>query len=266
MATVVSRDGTALAFDRLGDGSPIILVHPAFSHRSFNPAMAELAQRLASRFTVFNYDRRGRGDSGDTPPYSVEREIEDLEAILAEAGGAAYVYAMSSGAALALAAVSRGVPVAKLALYEPPFFVDDTHPPVPADYASRLADLVASGRRDEALEYYFTRVALVPADMVAQMRTQPMWPAFQAVAHTLYYDARIMEGTQQGKPLPAERTASVTVPTLLIVGSAAPVWTHHAVQALAKALPNAHVQTLEGEFHAVAPATLAPALAEFFSA
>ena len=265
MTTVQSRDGTTIAFDRSGDGPPIILVHPAFGHRAFNPQMAELAQLLSARFSVFNYDRRGRGESGDTSSYAVERELEDLGALIGEAGGAACVYGMSSGAALALEAANRGLSIHKLALYEPPFIVDNARPPRPADFVTRLSELVASGHRGNAVEYFMTRGAGAPADMVAQMRAQPMWPAFEAVAHTLVYDGIIMEGMMSGQPLPAERVASVAVPTLVIVGSTVPDWARNALQALTDALPDARMITLDGEYHAVAPAALAPALEAFFA-
>lgn len=265
MSTTLSKDGTVIAFDRSGDGPPVILVHPAFGHRAFNPEMAELAQLLASRFTVFNYDRRGRGESGDTAPYAVEREIEDLDSLITEAGGSAFVYGMSSGAALALEAANRGLAITRLALYEPPFIVDDTRALVPAGIPERLSELVSSGRRGDAVESFMTVGAGVPAEFVAQMRTQPVWPAFEAVAHTLVYDAAIMEGTQRGLPLPAELVASVNVPTLVIAGSAAPAWARNSGRALASALRDGGECTLEGEFHAVPPGTLAPALAEFFA-
>jgi pimeloyl-ACP methyl ester carboxylesterase len=265
VGTTSSKDGTAIAFDRLGDGPPVILVHPAFGHRSFNPEMAALAELLAARFTVFNYDRRGRGESGDTAPYAVEREIDDLDALIGEAGGSAYVYGMSSGAALALEAANQGLAITKLALYEAPFVVDDTRRPVPAGYLARLTELVSSNRRGDVVEHFMTNGVGVPAEMVAQMRNQPMWPAFEAVAHTLVYDGTILDGTMDGHPLPAERVASVKVPTLVIVGTAAPAWSQNSTKALADALPRARVRTLQGEFHAVPPAILAPALEEFFA-
>jgi pimeloyl-ACP methyl ester carboxylesterase len=265
MSTILSKDGTVIAFDRSGEGPPVILVHPAFGHRSFNPEMAELARLLGPQFTVFNYDRRGRGESGDTQPYAVEREVEDLGALVAEAGGSAHVYGMSSGAALALEAANRGLAITKLALYEPPFVVDDTRPPMPADYLARLTELASSGRRGDMVEYFMTAGAGVPAEVVAEMRTQPVWPAFEAVAHTLVYDGTVMGDTGRGRPLPAERIASVTAPTLVIVGSGSPAWARNSVRALADALPDGRMRTLEGEYHAVAAATLAPALAEFFA-
>jgi pimeloyl-ACP methyl ester carboxylesterase len=203
--------------------------------------------------------------SGDTAPYAVEREIGDLDALIGKAGGSAFVYGMSSGAALALEAANRGLAIAKLALYEPPFIVDDSRPPRPADFVTRLGALVSSGQRGDAVEYFMTAGAGAPADVVAAMRTQPMWPAFEAVAHTLVYDGVIMEGTMGGRPLPAERVASVTVPALVIVGSAAPHWAHHALRALTDALPDARMSVLEGEHHAVVPAALAPAVETFFA-
>ena len=263
MSTATSKDGTTIAFDRSGVGPPIILVHPAYGHRSFDPAMAEVARLLSTQFTVFSYDRRGRGESGDTPPYAVEREIEDIDALITEAGGSAFVYGMSSGAALALQAANQGLAVTKLALYEPPFIVDDGRPPFPEDYVANLRKLVSSGRRGDAVEYAMSNMGL-PAEMVGQMRTQPMWPAFEAVAHTLVYDGTIMGDTQRGHALPAERVASVKVPTLVIVGAASPVWALTSLRALVDQLPDAQLRTLAGEFHAVSPQILAPALEEFF--
>jgi pimeloyl-ACP methyl ester carboxylesterase len=265
MSTTRSRDGTEIAYDRLGEGAPVVLVHPAFGHRAFDPLMGELAQRLSGRFTVYTYDRRGRGESADAPHYAVERELEDLDALITEAGGSAFVYGMSSGAALALEAANRGLAVRALALYEPPFIVDDTAPPMPADYQARLAELLQAGRRGDAVAYAMTNFG-APAEMVEQVRAQPVWPAFEAVAHTLPYDAAVMGDTRRGGPLPPERTASVRVPTLVIVGSAAGDWARNAAHALADALPEGRVCTLEGEFHAAAPAALAEAVGDFFAA
>lgn len=265
MTTTRSKDGTTIAFDRAGAGPALVLVHPATSYRAFNPSMAELAQRLSSRFTVFNYDRRGRGESGDTSPYAVEREIEDLDAVIGEAGGSAFVYGMSSGAALALEAANRGLAIERLALYEPPFIVDDTRPPLPPDYLVRLRELLSSGRRGDATAYYLTSVALLPPEVVAQMREQPMWAGFEAVEPTLAYDAAVMGATMSGRPLAAERVASVTAPTLVIVGSAAGDWARNSASALAAALPDGRLSTLEGQFHAVQPGLLASALEQFFA-
>lgn len=262
MSKTNSKDGTPIAFDRLGGGPPVILVHPAFGHRAFDPPMAEAARLLSSQFTIFTYDRRGRGESGDTPPYAVEREIEDIDALIAEAGGAASVYGMSSGAVLALEAANRGSKITRLALYEPPFIVDAGRPPYPADYVAQLSELVSSGHRRDAVAYAMKNVGL-PDAMLDQMRAQPMWPAFEAVAQTLVYDGTVMGDTQRGRPLP-KRFGSVKIPTLVIVGSASPPWMQNSAKALAELLPNAEVEALEADFHAVPPHVLAPALARFF--
>jgi len=262
MKKVHSKDGTTIAFDQSGKGSPIILVGGAFQHRSIDPRTAQLAALLAPHFTVFHYDRRGRGDSSDTAPYAVEREVEDLGALIAEAGGSAFVYGMSSGAALALEAASRGLAITKLALYEPPFIVDDSRPRLPEDFATQLTELVSSGRRGDAVELFMTKAAEVPVEVVAQMRNAPFWPAVEAVAHTLIYDTTIMGGNNA---LPTERVASVTVPTLVIDGGESPMWMRNAAQAVADALPNAQRRTLRGQTHDVAPEALAPVLEEFFA-
>lgn len=191
MGKVISKDGTAIAFDKSGQGAAIILVYGAFTVRS-QPTMVQLAALLAPHFTVFNYDRRGRGESGDTHPYAVEREVEDLAALIKEAGGSASVWGWSSGAALALEAAARGLAITKLALYEAPYIVDDSRPPLPKDCVTQITEMIASGRRGDAVEYFMTRTAEAPAAWVAQMRNTPMWPELEAVAHTLIYDLAIM--------------------------------------------------------------------------
>jgi pimeloyl-ACP methyl ester carboxylesterase len=261
MRKVRSKDGTAIAFDRSGDGPSIILVGGAMSTRS---ASVPLAALLAPHFTVFAYDRRGRGDSGDTAPYAVEREVDDLAALISEAGGSAFVFGHSSGAALALEA-ARGLAITKLALYEPPFIVDDSRPPLPGDYVTQLNELIAAGRRGDAVAYFMTTGVGVPGDMVAQMHHDPMWPALEDVAHTLPYDGTIMGDTMRGNPLPLKRWASVTVPTLVMDGGESPAWQRTAVQALVDVLPHAQRRTLEGQTHGVAPDALAPVLEEFFA-
>jgi pimeloyl-ACP methyl ester carboxylesterase len=238
------------------------LVGGAMSTRS---ASVSLAALLAPHFTVFAYDRRGRGDSGDTAPYAVEREVEDLDALLAAAGGSAFVFGHSSGAVLALEAAARGLTITKLALYEPPFIVDDSRPPLPGDYVTQLTKLIAAGRRGDAVAYFMTIAVGVPGDRVAQMRHDPMWPALEDVAHTLPYDGTIMGDTMRGNPLPLKRWASVTVPTLVMDGGESPAWQRTAVQALVDVLPHAQRRTLEGQTHGVAPDALAPVLEEFFA-
>jgi pimeloyl-ACP methyl ester carboxylesterase len=257
MNEVTSNDGTTIAFDRLGDGPPVILVCGGSTDRMAN---APLAAVLAPRFTVLNYDRRGRGDSGDTPPYAVEREVEDIAAVIEAAGGSAFLYGTSSGAALALEAAASGLPATKLALWEPPFILDESRRP-PADTATTYRELVAAGRRGDAVEFFMSKVVGLPPEFVAGARNAPFWAAQEALAHTLAYDATIMGDYS----LPTERAASVTVPTLVMDGGASFAGMGETAQALADALPDGHRRTLEGQEHNVAPEALAPVLVEFFA-
>lgn len=265
MNTVRSQDGTTIAFDRTGDGPPVILVGGAFQHRAIDAAAAQLAGLLAPHFIVFHYDRRGRGDSSDTPPYAVERELEDLGAMIEEAGGSAFVFGGSSGAVLALDAAVGGLPIGKLALYEPPFIVDDSRPPLPKDYVARLSELASAGRRGDAVAYFMTQAMGMPTEVVAGMRGAPFWPALEGVAHTLAYDGTVMGDTMSGNPEPLEKWASLGVPTLVMVGGESPPYQQHAVRALVDILPEAQLRTLEGQTHEVAPELLGPVLEEFFA-
>ncbi len=265
MDTVTSKDGTSIAFDRSGEGPALILVGGALQHRAIDPSTAKLASLLAPSFTVYHYDRRGRGDSGDTLPYAVEREIEDLDSLILGAGGSAFVFGMSSGAVLALDAAVSGLAIKKFALYEPPMVVDDTRPPVLADYVARLTELASSGRPGDAVEVFMTEGVGLPAEVVASMRGAPFWPAFEAVAHTLAYDGAIVAATMSGKPLPTDRWAPVKIPTLVVDGDASPAWARNAVAALVEVLPDARRQTLEGQTHQVDPAVLAPALEAYLA-
>jgi len=259
MPTVASKDGTAIAFDRSGSGPPLILVAGALSDRSAGaPGLIPLLQ---PKFTVFTYDRRGRGASGDTAPYAVAREVEDLDAIVTAAGGSACVYGVSSGAALALEAAASGVSIAKLALFEPPYRVDDSVPRPPADLSQKVGELVSAGRRGDAVEYFLTKAVGLPSEAVAQMRTAPMWPGLEAFAPTLVYDFAVMgDGS-----IPIRRVASVTTPTLMIASETSPSWLQTAVRVVAESLPKARVRFLPGQFHNVPPQTLAPVLQEFFT-
>jgi pimeloyl-ACP methyl ester carboxylesterase len=264
MSSVTSDDGTAIAYDRSGDGPPVILVGGALQYRAADPPTAQLAALLSEQCTVFHYDRRGRGESGDTAPYEVKREIEDLAALIAEAGGSASLFGNSSGAVLALDATAAGLDVPKVAIYEVPFIVDSSRAPAPDDYQAQLEDLLVAGKRSEAVELLMTAVVGVPAEFVGGMKGQPFWPALEAVAHTLPYDAKLMAGTQAGRPLPTERWANVKVPTLVIDGGASEPWIGHGARALADLLADAERRTLEGQTHAVEAAVLAPVLLDFF--
>ena len=261
MKKVQSKDGTTIAFDQYGQGPAIIVVGGAFQHRAIDPATAQLAALLAQHFTVFHYDRRGRGDSSDTQPYAVEREVEDLDTLIKEAGGSAFVYGMSSGAVLALEAARRGLAITKLALYEPPFNSGDVDArQVSKNYTQQLTALLAEGRRGDAVA--FARASWgTPAEAIAGMRQSPSWPLLESVAPTLAYDNAIMgDGS-----VPTERLAAITIPTLVINGGASPAFMHNAAQAVAHALPNAQHRILEGQTHSVAPDTLTPVLEKFFA-
>lgn len=263
MNKTLSRDGSPIAFDRSGKGPALILVDGALCYRASGPSRP-MAAVLAEHFTVITYDRRGRGDSGDTAPYAVEREVEDLDALIKETGEAAFVFGVSSGAALALEAANRGLAIKKLALYEAPFIVDDSRPPLPEDFLARLNEAIASDRRGDAVKL-FMKVVGVPAIFIALMRFLPAWSKLKAVAHTLPYDIAIVQDNQRGKPLTAARWAGATMPTLVMDGGKSPAWMRHATRALASVLPNATYRTLEGQTHMVKARPHAPALAEFFA-
>jgi len=256
MNTTTSSDGTAIAYDRFGGGPPVIMAAGAFNTRS---TTKPLAQALAPRFTVLNYDRRGRGDSGDTAPYAAGREIEDLAALISAAGGSASVFGYSSGTTLALKAAASGLPVTKLFLYEPPFNTDDSYPALPAGFADQLAELVSAGRRGDAVELYQTKAAGIPEEVVAQMRHAPFRPDMEALAHTLAYDAAIIGD----RSLPAALLATVTIPALVISGEQSPPFLRNAARAAAAALPGGRLSVLRGQGHDINPESTAPVMAEF---
>jgi Predicted hydrolases or acyltransferases (alpha/beta hydrolase superfamily) len=241
------------------------LIYGALGYRSF-PLQQRLVELLSANFTVISYDRRGRGDSGDTQPYAVEREIEDLEALIDAAGGSAYVYGVSSGAILALEAAERlSDSIPKLALYEPPLILDGSRPPLPQDYVEQLNAAIASGRRDQALEIFMTQALLIPAEYLAPMKSSPMWNDFLAVAHTLAYDGMVSRDVMAGKPLPPGKWSRVASSTVIMTGELSEPFFHEAAKKLAEQLPNGKCQTLPGQGHDVAPDAVAPALVEFFS-
>jgi len=221
---------------------------------------APLAAVLAEHFTVFKYDRRGRGDSGDTPPYAVEREVEDIDAVIDAAGGSAFLYGTSSGAGLALEAAASGLDITKLALWEPPFILDESSRP-PADQVERYDEMIAAGRRGDAVEFFVRQVVGLPPEFVAYARTQPFWQAQEALAHTLAYDATVMGDYS----LPTERAAAVTAPTIVIAGGASFPFMRETAQALADVIPDAQYRILEGQEHNVSPDAISPVMVEFFA-
>ncbi len=264
MNTVRSADGTTVAYTRAGQGPPLILVDGALCSRSFGP-MPKLAERLAPHFTVYTYDRRGRGDSGDTGPYSPDREVEDLEALVTLTGDAVYLHGTSSGAALALEAAKHIRSIAKLAVYEPPFIVDDTRTPMPDDWLPRLKGLVADGHPGDAVKM-FMRFVGTPAIFTAVMPFTPVWGKLKAAAPTLPYDITIVHEHQKGTPLTSAEWAAIKIPTLVAVGGKSPAWMTSSTRALAGALPDATYRTLPGQNHMVKAQAIAPVLAEFFTA
>lgn len=205
MKTVYSKDRTSIAFDQSGAGSVVILVAGGMGLRS-NPTFRQLEASLAPHFTAHNYDRRGRGDSGDTLPYAVLREIEDIEAVIDEAGGFAHLFGISSGATLALeAAATFPHKIQKLALYDPPILLDDSRPPLPDEYVAYVNELLAAGQREEAVEYFLQEALQIPPDGIAPIRAEPGWQTMLTLAHTIAYDGMIMEETMSGKGIPWER-------------------------------------------------------------
>ncbi|TDC55118.1 alpha/beta hydrolase [Actinomadura sp. KC345] len=254
-----SADGTRIAYDRVGDGPALILVGGMFCAR---PATRDLAGRLASRFTVTNYDRRGRGDSGDTPPYAVEREIEDLGALIAEAGGSAAVYGHSSGAGLALEAAAAGLPITRLVLHEPPYGSDD-------DDSRRAARELAEGvraalkddRRADAIKLFLTSSGM-PPDMAEGASGNP---DMQAIAPTMPYDFAVMGNGTRGGAIPEDLARKVTVPTLLIAGDASPPFFRDTATRLAGLLPDARDTILKGQDHGATAEAVAPPVMTFLT-
>jgi pimeloyl-ACP methyl ester carboxylesterase len=266
MDTVTSSDGTRIAYDVYGTGPAVVLVGGAFQHRAIDEGTAKLARIIAERgFTVHHYDRRGRGDSTDTPPYAVDREIDDLEAVISRAGGSAHVFGMSSGAVLAVLAAARGLPITRLGLYEPPVNVTG-RPAVADDYTERLEAAIAEDRRGDAVAQFMTEAVGTPPEMVAQFRQAPFFKGLEAVAPTLAYDNTIMGLTLAGGPLAPEPWNQVKVPALVGVGGASDERMQSGARAVAAALPHATLVTLPDQTHQVDPALLGPALADFYAA
>ncbi len=255
---VKSADGTSIAIDRTGDGPPVVLISGGSVDRRSNDG---LAVELASQYMVLNYDRRGRGDSGDTLPYAIEREIEDIAAVVEAADGPAFLYGSSSGAALGLMAAEKlGQRIRKLAMWEPPFIKDPAARP-PGDHVQAYERFVAEGRRGDAVEYFMARVVRLPAEFVAFARSQPWWADQEKIAHTLAYDGRIMGDYEP----PVELARSVTTPTLILTGGASFPFMHETARLLADALPNGETRVVQGQEHNVDPGVLAPALRSFFA-
>ena len=264
MKTVTSKDGTKIAFDQSGQGPVVIFVDGALQYRAFDQGMVSLAELLSKHFTVIHYDRRGRGDSTDTQPYALEREIEDIEAIIDEVGGSAFLYGISSGAALAMeAAIKLGDKVKKLAMYEAPYNDDPAAQQTWREYTKQLDELLIAGRDGDAVGHFMMLVG-APPDQVDEIRQTPMWPLWEAVAPTLAYDHIAALG--EDGTVPVEQAARVSVPTLVMDGGASFPFMHTTAIALANAIPHAQHRTLEGQTHEVDSEALAPVLVKFLKA
>jgi pimeloyl-ACP methyl ester carboxylesterase len=264
MPTVTSADGTTIAYETQGAGPALILVDGAMCYRDFGPARG-LAGALADTYTVYLYDRRGRGESGNTLPWHQDREIDDLAALLAAAGGQAYLLGCSSGAVLAADAAAELDGITRIALYEPPFIVDDTHEPRDATFVADTENLIARDNRTGALKKFMKHVGM-PAAMVHLMALTPMWRKLKAVAHTLPYDLHILGDTGRGAPLDPTRWAGATSPALVLDGGKSPQYMRNAAKALSTALPDARYRTLPGQTHMVKADAIAPAVKEFLTA
>jgi pimeloyl-ACP methyl ester carboxylesterase len=258
--SVRSKDGTRIAFERQGAGPPLIVVDGALCSRGMGPSRA-LAASLKAHFTVIAYDRRGRGESTDTAPYSVKREVEDIEALVEEAGGTAFMYGVSSGAALALEAANRVPGITRLATFEAPFIVDESKGAL-TDHWARIGSAVSEGRRGEAVAIFLDAVG-VPAPVIWIMRLTPVWKKLKSQAHTLPYDGALVQSYQRAKPLPKGQWR-LAMPTLVLDGGKSPAWIRNANRALASVIPGARYATLPGQTHMVRADAHAPTLVDFF--
>jgi pimeloyl-ACP methyl ester carboxylesterase len=254
---VTSSDGTSIAFERVGTGPAVILVDAAGNFRGFSP-MPQLAEALAPDFTTFTYDRRGKGASTDTLPYAVDREIDDLQALIDLAGGSAFVHGFSTGATLALLAAERGTGIARLSLLEPPLRTDATPPPAASGISGEVAKLIITGHRGDAYERWMRGIG-VPAEMIAQMRQGPLWPALKATAHTLIYDS-LIPGS-----MPPDRLAAIRTPALVLASEGSNEQLRSWARGVAEALPDSSARLLPGIWHGVSAEHLAPALTGFFT-
>lgn len=265
--TVLSGDGTAIAYGVEGDDTrPLLLrIDGAATYRALDPGRAAFTQRLSERFRVVSYDRRGRGESEDRDDYAVEREIDDVAALLNHFGGHGFVVGLSSGAVLALRCAAAGLDINAVACYEPPFVASSDRTPVTPDYAERLSAAVVAGRPGDAVKIFMTEAVGMPAAMVDGMAGQPFWPVLEQIAHTLVYDAHVMGDTMQGRSQAIDVFADVGIPTLVMNGAASEPWLRTAAAKLAEVLPNGTVAELSGQTHDVDAALLADTIGDYFS-
>lgn len=264
MPFVTSKDGTAIGYESMGSGPAIVLVDGALCYRGSGPALP-LAEELKDRFTVYAYDRRGRGESGDTQPYAVEREVEDLQAVIAAAGGSVMLFGISSGGALALETANKTDGVTKVFVYEAPFITDTSRRLKPG-YVERMNELVRSGNRAGALKHFMRTGVGIPAFAVFMMPLMPFWKKLKEIAPTLVYDTAITAPLQASRPIPRSTWANLHQPAMVVGGAKSDTWMRNAQKSIAAALVNGHHQELEGENHMVKPTAIAPMIKEFFAA
>ncbi|MRH90119.1 alpha/beta fold hydrolase [Nocardia sp. SYP-A9097] len=263
-STVISKDGTVIAYDKIGDGPAVLLVDGAFCHRAVGPS-TPVAKELSDSYTVYTYDRRGRGESGDTQPYDPQCEIEDLASVAAEAGAPVSICAFSTGVPLVLEAVRRGLDVDKLGLYEFPLITDDARKPVPADYHQHLRDLITAEKRGAAIKYFMHTGVGVPAPVAALFPLMPGWTKLKKTAHTLPYDNHFLADALDGNPIPSDRYTYITAPTTVFAGSKSPQWMRNGNTALAHAIPTAYYAELPGQTRQVKPRLFTSTLKNFLA-
>jgi pimeloyl-ACP methyl ester carboxylesterase len=261
MQQVTSADGTRIAYEQLGSGPPLLLIPGALNDRGARSAGRPLAAALAQQHTVICFDRRGRGDSGDTPPYALARELEDIDALLQQLGGPAHVYGHSSGGLLAFEAAHAGLPVSKLVIYEPPLALREARTPLPPDIVERLEQLIERDQRSATVSLFLSETIGIPEPVVQNMMSGPQWASRLPLAHTLSFDVRLAMNPSDV----LARAAALRVPSLLLSGERSPAWMQHAADRLAAAIPGASRKTLVGQSHDVEPLALAPELIGFFA-
>jgi pimeloyl-ACP methyl ester carboxylesterase len=263
METVASADSTTIAFDRLGEGETMILVPGAMVNRARS---REICERFAENFEVLNYDRRGRGDSGDADTYAVEREIEDLAALIEAAGGSALVYAHSSGAALGLQAAAAGLPMTRLVAHEAPYRpANEAERAASREYAETLATLLGEGRRGDAVELFMSMTGM-PAEMIVHARRDPSWAGMEDLAPTLAYDSEVMGSISHGTALPEGLLDQIAIPVLALYGSLTGERMKDNATQIAAGVEQGTVLCLEGQHHMVVPDVIVPVVTEYFRA
>lgn len=256
---VISKDGTKIVYDKYGKGPALICITGALVYRKM-PNVEEGYKKLSLYFTVYTYDRRGHGESGDTKPYSIKKEVEDIEAIIKEAGGSAYLYGHSSGAVIALeAALNLGKKVKKIALHDAPYNVDEKSQKESQEFYKKISALLEADRKVDAVEFFLSSIGM-PPEMLDGMRQSPVWPEFKAMAPTILYDETIV-----GNLVPIEKAKQITVPALVIYGDKSPPFVATVAESLSKAIPNAKLLILKGQDHFVSPEVITPILVKFFN-